>query len=107
MREQPLQSSAYRFSVKRNGKEAGRAHLFLITNDLHDEPYGLLEDVFVEESYRGEGIGTELLEAVVKKAKEVGCYKLLATSRNGRSEVHAYYERRGFTKYGAAFRIDF
>jgi len=44
----------------------------LIYNDLHPEPYGLLEDVFVEEEFRGQGIGKSLVRAVIEKAKEVG-----------------------------------
>lgn len=100
------QSSCFRFSVEREGKEVGRAYLYLIRNDLREAPYGFMEDVFVDESCRGEGIGTELTNAVIAKAKEVGCYKLLATSRMERPQVHALYEKLGFIKWGFEFRMD-
>jgi GNAT superfamily N-acetyltransferase len=100
------QSSCFRLSVEREGKEVGRAYLYLIRNDLREAPYGFMEDVFVDESCRGQGIGTELTNAVVTKAKEVGCYKLLATSRTTRPEVHALYEKLGFIKWGFEFRMD-
>ena len=32
------------------GKVVGRAFLYVMTNDLHKRPFGLLEDVFVEPS---------------------------------------------------------
>lgn len=98
---------ALRLSVEEDGVEVGRASLFFITNDLHDEPYAVLEDVFVEESHRGKGIGTALSKKAIEKAEELGCRKLLAQSRYGREKVHALYESLGFRDYGKNFRIDF
>jgi len=96
----------YRFSIKKNRKEIARAFLFLINNDLHDEPYGLVEDVFVDESCRGEGRGTKIVKAVIAKARELRCYKLIATSRFGRSKVHKIYLGLGFKKHGTEFRME-
>lgn len=101
------QSPAIKFIAKENGKEIGRAFLYLIYNDLHSEPYGLLEDVFVDETGRGKGIGNALVLAVIDEAKKKGCYKLIATSRTSRSQIHAWYERLGFKQYGLEFRMDF
>lgn len=100
-------SLAVRLSAEENGVEVGHAYLYLIYNDLHQEPYGLLEDVFVKEAYRGKGLGTTLVQSVVKEAKNRGCYKLVATSRLSRSEVHTWYEKIGFKNYGLEFRMDF
>lgn len=97
----------YKFEYWLENKIVGRAFLFLIYNDLHQKPYGLLEDVFVLEDYRGQGIGKELVKAVIAKAKELGCYKLIATSRFARERVHRLYENLGFQKWGYEFRIDF
>lgn len=107
MKERIIQSTAIRLSIERDQIEVAHAYIFLITNDLHDRSYGLLEDVYVDDAYRGQGIGTELIQAVITKAKELGCYKMIATSRKSRTEVHDWYERLGFEKYGAAFRMDF
>ncbi|MBI2552113.1 GNAT family N-acetyltransferase [Candidatus Uhrbacteria bacterium] len=100
------QSYAIKIVVKEGARAFGRAYLFLITNDLHDQPYGLLEDVFIEESYRGKGIGTQLIRAAVEEAKARGCYKIVATSRDSRPKVQKLYERLGLKKYGAAFRME-
>jgi GNAT superfamily N-acetyltransferase len=104
--EKILSSNYYKFEYIIEGKIIGRAFLFLIYNDLHSKPYGLLEDVFVEEEYRGKGIGKELVKKVIEKAKEFGCYKLIATSRFGRENVHQLYENLGFKKWGYEFRMD-
>lgn len=101
-----IQSSAVRFSVVQDDREVGRAFLFLIKNDLHDNPYGLLEDVEVDENFRGKGIGTHLVQHVIEEAKKFGCYKILATSRHVRPKVHVMYERLGFRNHGLEFRMD-
>ena len=53
-------------------KQVARAFLYLIKNELHDEPYGLLEDVYVDEEHRGSGLGTLLVKKVVSEAKTRG-----------------------------------
>ncbi len=85
--------SGIKFFIKNDKEEEiGRAFLYLMYNDLRDEPFGMLEDIFIKESERGGGIGTELVKNVIEKAKELGCYKLIATSRHSRPKVHALYE---------------
>ena len=95
-----------RFSIAGPDGEVARAYLYLMTNDLHDAPFGLLEDVFVAESERGRGLGTALVNEVIAVARDAGCYKLVATSRASRPKVHELYERLGFTNYGLEFRMD-
>ena len=109
MLKQITDDRAYRikFTVEDGGKEVGRASLYVLFNDLHEEPYGLLEDVFVDEACRGKGYGRELVHAVIDEAQKRKCYKLIATSRESRPEVHAMYEKYGMKKYGLEFRINF
>jgi len=95
-----------RFSISADGREVAGAYLYLMSNDLHDAPFGLLEDVFVDESARGGGIGTALVNEVISAAKEAGCYKVIATSRSSRPRVHALYESLGFENYGVEFRMN-
>ena len=88
------------------GAECGRVYLYILHNDLHQEPFGFIEDMFVREDMRKHGVGSQLLEKLLATAKEAGCYKVLGTSRFAREDVHAWYEKRGFTKCGYEFRID-
>ncbi len=88
------------------GVEIGHVYLFFIINDLHEQPYALLEDLLVIESQRSKGVGNALLSEVIKVARDKGCYKILATSRTGREEVHAWYMRKGFEKFGYEFRME-
>lgn len=101
-----INAKGIKFYIKEGNKEIARAYLYLLTNDLHKEPFGLMEDVFVDESLRGQGIGTKLVEELIKEAKK-RCYKLICTSRYQKPEVHRLYERLGFKDHGKEFRIDF
>jgi GNAT superfamily N-acetyltransferase len=96
-----------RFSISDAGREIARAYLYVMTNDLHKAPFGLLEDVYVDESQRGGGLGSALVKEVIAAARDAGCYKLIATSRSSRPKVHELYERLGFEKHGVEFRMSF
>src|SRR3989338_4947108 len=96
--------AAIKVSVEEDGKTVGWAYVYLIENDLHDAPYGYLENVFVEEPFRGKGYGSALVKAAIEEAKKLGCYKLIGTSRHTKPEVHEFYERLGFKNHGLEFR---
>lgn len=106
-KEKIIKTKGILFTVFYGNQEIGRAFLYLIYNKLHKKPYGLLEDVFIEEKFRGQGIGKEVVKRVIDKAKKFGCYKLIATSRFNRRNVHNLYQKLGFKKWGYEFRIDF
>ena len=105
IRREDRPARGIRFSIAGADGEAARAYLYIMTNDLHAAPFGLLEDVFVAESERGGGLGTTLVREAIAAAREAGCYKLIATSRTSRPRVHALYERLGFTSHGLEFRL--
>lgn len=99
-------NTSVKIECEENGKIVGHAYLYIIKNDLHDKPYGLLEDLFVEEEARGRGIGAELMKKVIEEAKKRNCYKLVAQSRYSRAETHSFYLKNKFRDYGKNFRMD-
>jgi GNAT superfamily N-acetyltransferase len=100
-----LDVQGIKISIKDNGKEIGRAFLYILKNDLRAEPFGYMEDVFVDENYRKAGMGTKLVEEVIRLAKEKNCYKIVATSRYGKENVHRLYEKLGFKDFGKEFKV--
>jgi len=106
VRKKEIKVKGIRFSTEVDGKEIGRASLFILSNNLHEEPFGFLEDVYINESLRRQGIGTQLLNEVINEAKKKGCYKIIATSRHSRPEVHRLYKYLGFEDHGIEFRLD-
>jgi GNAT superfamily N-acetyltransferase len=101
-----LSASGVKLSVEREGKEVARAFLYVLTNNLHERPFGFIEDVFVSEELRGKGIGKELVNALILEAKKRNCYKLICTSRHTKPKVHELYQKLGFKNHGIEFRMD-
>ena len=99
-------SRAIKLEIRRSGKPIGRIYLYVIKNDLHKRPYGFLEDLFVDERMRGQGIGTRLVNEAIAEAKKRKLYKLVGTSRAQRARLHEFYKGIGFKKYGLEFRMD-
>ncbi len=99
--------TAVRLSAQEDGAELGAVYLYLIRNDSHTEPYGLVEDLFVKEEHRKKGIGSALVQEAIGEAKRLACYKIIGTSRMSRENVHRFYEKLGMKKYGYEFRLDF
>ena len=95
------------FEIMEHGTQIARGRLCVIHNDLHKEPFGLMEDVFVHEDHRGSGLGKKIIDAIIQMAKDAGCYKLIATSRTDRPKLHMYYKKLGFEIHGLEFRMDF
>ena len=99
-------SYAVKITVQDNEKEVGRVWLYILQNNTHKEPYGLLADIIIDEHYRGGGWGTKLVQEAIEEAKKIGCYKIIATTRNSREVVCTWYEKFSFKKYGVEFRMD-
>ena len=105
-KEKTIETSGIKIYVEENGREIGRCFIYLIKNYLHEEPYALLEDVYVDENFRGKGIRTELVKKTIELARKLNCYKIIATSRFERENVHEWYQKLGFKKFGYEFRMD-
>lgn len=102
-----INASGIKCYISVNGVEIARAFLYILKNELHNRPFGLLEDLFVAESFRGKGYGKRLIQEVIKKAKENNRCKLICTSRYSKPKVHELYKKAGFKEHGFEFRIGF
>jgi len=100
-----IKSYGVRFSITKQDKEMARARLYVINNGGL-QPFGFMEDVYVDETVRGQGYGTTILETLIDKAQQSACYALLATSRYERKKVHELYGRFGFRVAGKEMRKD-
>jgi GNAT superfamily N-acetyltransferase len=106
IQDQEINVKGIKFYVMEGDKEVGRTYLYILKNDLHDQPFGFMEDVFVDETQRGKGIGSELVKKVIEEARNKGCYKLICTSRYSNEKVHELYKRFGFKDHGMEFRMN-
>jgi ribosomal protein S18 acetylase RimI-like enzyme len=55
-----------------------------------------IEDVIVDEASSGQGIGRQLTEAMIDRAKELGCTTVDLTSRPSREAANHLYRKVGF-----------
>lgn len=106
VKKNTVEAKGNKFTITESDRIIARAYLYIMHNDLHKKPFGLLEDVYVTKDNRGKGLGTKLVERVIAAAKDEGCYKLIATSRKSRFQVHQLYNKLGFQEYGLEFRMD-
>ena len=59
-------------------------------------PYAVVENVVVEESLRGKGLGKQIMAGTLKAAWEAGCYKAMLMTGSRRPSTHAFYRACGF-----------
>lgn len=79
---------------------AVEADTIVATATLHyvqkiDRIMGQIEDVVVGTDYRGRGLGRLLVEELLKKAIEKGCYKVIL---NTADKNVPFYKKMGFLK---------
>jgi glucosamine-phosphate N-acetyltransferase len=68
-----------------------------IKNDLWQAAnLGHVDELVVDESVRGAGLGTQLLNAIIAEAKGRGCARVELDSAFQRKKAHEFYERNGF-----------
>ncbi len=106
--QKTIEKDAYaiKITARESGVDVGRVFVYILSNELHDQPFGLIEDLYVDDSYRGKGLGTTLLTEAIEVAKGERCYKLLCTSRHERAQLHEWYQKHGLNNHGLAFRMD-
>ncbi len=57
-----------------------------------------VEDVIVDESVNGRGIGRQLTDAMLARARDLGCATVDLTSRPSREAANHLYRKVGFTQ---------
>lgn len=63
-----------------------------------------LEDVIVDQSYRGAQLGQKLIANIVEIAKNSGAYKIIADCK---TELLSFYSKNGFERRGEQIAIYF
>lgn len=62
-----------------------------------------LEDFVTDESVRGQGVGSQLWEAILQWSLAHGCHELNFTSGHGREAAWKFYQKKGAEIYDTNF----
>ncbi|SEB50665.1 GNAT family N-acetyltransferase [Paenibacillus sp. GP183] len=60
------------------------------------QPYALVENIVVDDSVRGRGIGKKLLDHIDMVCREQNCTKIMLLSNSFRVDAHKFFEANGF-----------
>jgi len=80
-------------------RAVGLANCFLSLSTFNARELINIHDVAVLPQYRGQGVGTRLLEEVEQFARRRGCCKLTLEVLEGNGVARAVYDRLGFDDY--------
>jgi len=95
-----VEAPASTLLVAREGRDNGRI-VGLLTLVVFRIPTGVrawIEDVVVDESVRGRGVGEALSQEAVRRALELGARTVELTSRPSREAANRLYQRLGFVR---------
>jgi GNAT superfamily N-acetyltransferase len=89
------------------GKVVGTFALLVMDNLAHlGAPSGIIEDIAVDPTCQGMGIGKVMVGHAISLCREKGCYKVMLSSNLKRERAHAFYESLDFERHGYSFRIN-
>ena len=89
-------------AIDDNGKIQGIATLSIIMGPIIRK-VAYLEDFVTDETCRGQGVGSQLWDAIIKWSKDKNCTELNFTSGHGREAAQAFYQKRGAKIYDTNF----
>ena len=100
-----IHSQIWVFEDSHANKIVASASIFLEQKIIHGGGIvAHLEDVVVDQSYRGNQLGQKLIANIVDIAKNSGAYKIIADCK---AELLSFYSKNGFEKRGEQIAIYF
>jgi GNAT superfamily N-acetyltransferase len=86
------------FVLELAGAVVATAYLNVIPNLTRSaSPYAVIENVVVEESLRGTGLGKQIMAGTLRAAWDAGCYKAMLMTGSRKPATHAFYRACGFS----------
>jgi len=86
------------FVLEEDGQIVATTYLNVIPNLTRSaSPYAVIENVVVDESRRGTGLGKEIMAATLAAAWDAGCYKAMLMTGSRRPSTLGFYRACGFS----------
>ena len=94
------------FIACHEGKPVGTFTWFLMPNLAHrGQPAAVVENVVVDETRRGNGMGQKMMRFAMRLARAKKCYKLALSTNLRRRRAHHFYRALGFAQHGYSFQV--
>jgi GNAT superfamily N-acetyltransferase len=86
------------FVLEVDGAIVATTYLNVIPNLTRSaSPYAVIENVVVEETLRGAGLGKQIMVGTLRAAWDAGCYKAMLLTGSRNPATHAFYRACGFS----------
>ena len=86
------------FVLEKDGAIVASTYLTIVPNMTRSaSPYAIIENVIVDEMWRGTGLGKQIMAATIQAAWDAGCYKVTLTTGSRNPNTHAFYRSCGFS----------
>ena len=87
----------YLIVIEDDKKIVGTSQLTIITHLTYQgSKRGQIEGVRIDESHRGKGIGTQMIDWAINKSRELGCNMVQLTMDKKRHDTIEFYQKIGF-----------
>ncbi len=102
----PLRFDGHAVLGYRDGHIMGTAQLTYLPGLSHrGATRAQIEAVRIASPARGAGLGSQMIEWCIARAREDGCAVVQLTSSAGRVAAHRFYERLGFQRTHVGFKL--
>jgi predicted N-acetyltransferase YhbS len=99
---------SYVFVAESAGAVVGTIAISIIPNLSHGgRPWGVIENVVVDERARKSSIGATLMRHAIDLARAQGCFRVILSSSVHREGSHEFYQRLGLEAFGYSFNMHF
>jgi glucosamine-phosphate N-acetyltransferase len=90
--------------IEDNNTIIGTGTILIQMNLSHKgKPYGHIENIVVDENHRKKGVGKDIINFLINKAKENNCYKVILNCKN---EIVPFYQGCTMKETGVQMRLD-
>jgi len=86
------------YVAESDGCVVGFASLHIEPQLHHAGLVGEIQELIVQETFRGKGTGAQLVLRLEQEAQKRGCVSIEVTTKNYRVDAQRFYEQAGFTR---------
>jgi len=87
------------FIILKEEKIVGMVNMLYTISTALGGKVAILEDMVLDEHYRGQNLGTQLIQFALFTAKENGCKRVTLLTDDDNIKAHKFYENQGFHRF--------